>query len=279
VRPPIRSRLAAVGGDTGSESIAHELPRRLPAEPQPDAGPILNPYAVLYPGMTHRLDDSSYGAVSSSSATVLKTIGSPIEAAAHMRITRDLSAACPAMIQARVKNGCPEGRSGARRSTTEHPGAHLCHPGGPAKCSCRLAAPGPARAPRRSRHRADRPGGPRPPGHATPPRPDRRCPNRYRRAEGDAESRRRPRDGRAEVQERLPGFPQECVRLSPGGATLRRKPIGSLTVSSGGFGGLSCLAPWRLVFLAMGVSRSRLRSPSPGSIRRSTSRAPCAIRN
>jgi NAD(P)H-dependent FMN reductase len=65
----------------------------------------------------------------------------------------------------------------------------------------------------------------------------------------------------------------------PCGATLRRKPIGSLTVSSGGFGGLSCLAPWRLVFLAMGVSRSRLRSPSPGSIRRSTSRAPCAIRN
>ena len=80
--------------------------------------------------MTHRLDVSSCEAVSSSSATVLETIGSPIEDAAHMPITRDLSVARPAMIQARVKNGCPEGGSGARRSTAEHPGAHLYHPGG-----------------------------------------------------------------------------------------------------------------------------------------------------
>jgi hypothetical protein len=56
MRLPGRSRLAAVDGDTGWESIAHELPRRLLAERQPDVGPILNPYAVLYPAMTHRLD-------------------------------------------------------------------------------------------------------------------------------------------------------------------------------------------------------------------------------
>ena len=42
---------------------------------------------------------------------------------------------------------------------------------------------------------------------------------------------------------------------------LRRKPIGIVTVSSGGFGGLNCLAPWRLVFLAMGVSRSLVARP------------------
>jgi NAD(P)H-dependent FMN reductase len=33
---------------------------------------------------------------------------------------------------------------------------------------------------------------------------------------------------------------------------LRRKPIGIVTVSSGGFGGLNCLAQLRLVCLAMG---------------------------
>jgi NAD(P)H-dependent FMN reductase len=33
---------------------------------------------------------------------------------------------------------------------------------------------------------------------------------------------------------------------------LRRKPIGIITVSSGGFGGLNCLAQLRLVCLAMG---------------------------
>jgi hypothetical protein len=198
VRPPRRARLAAVDGDTGWESIAHELPRRLPAERQPDVGPILNPYAVLYPGMTHRLGVCSYEAVSRNSATMLETIGSPIEDAAHLPITRDLSAARPAMIQTRVKNGCPEGGSGARRSTAEHPGAHRYHPGEPAERSCRPSAPGPARGPRRSRHRADRPGGPRPPGHATPPRPDRRCPTRYRRAGREAESGRRPRDRRTE---------------------------------------------------------------------------------
>ena len=33
---------------------------------------------------------------------------------------------------------------------------------------------------------------------------------------------------------------------------LRRKPIGIVTVSSGGFGGLNCLAQLRLVCLALG---------------------------
>ena len=71
--------VAGVGGATRWESIGLELPRRRPAERQPDVGPILNPYAVLYPGMTHRLDFSSYQAVSDSSAIVLETISLPIE--------------------------------------------------------------------------------------------------------------------------------------------------------------------------------------------------------
>jgi NAD(P)H-dependent FMN reductase len=33
---------------------------------------------------------------------------------------------------------------------------------------------------------------------------------------------------------------------------MRRKPIGIVTVSSGGFGGLNCLAQLRLVCLALG---------------------------
>jgi hypothetical protein len=63
--------------------------------------------------MTHQLDFSSYQAVSSSSAIVLETISLPIEDAAHMPVTRDLSAARPAKIQAWIGNGCPEGGSGA----------------------------------------------------------------------------------------------------------------------------------------------------------------------
>src|SRR5262249_15685271 len=38
--------------------------------------------------------------------------------------------------------------------------------------------------------------------------------------------------------------------LNPG--VFRRKPIGIITVSSGGFGGLNCLAQLRLICLAMG---------------------------
>ena len=63
---------------TRCESIGHELPRRRPAERQPDVGPILGPYATLYPGMTHRLDFSSYPVESGSSAIVLETISLPI---------------------------------------------------------------------------------------------------------------------------------------------------------------------------------------------------------
>ena len=40
-----------------------------------DVGPILDPFAVLYPGMTQQLDLSSDQAVSGSSAIVLETIG------------------------------------------------------------------------------------------------------------------------------------------------------------------------------------------------------------
>jgi hypothetical protein len=65
-----------------------------------DVGPILDPFAVLYPGMMQRLDLSSDQAVSGSSAIVLETIGSPIEDPAHMPVTRDLSAARRAMIPA-----------------------------------------------------------------------------------------------------------------------------------------------------------------------------------
>ena len=60
---------------------------------------------------------------------------------------------------------------------------------------------------------------------------------------------------------------------------LRRKPIGIVTVSSGGFGGLNCLAQLRLVCLAMGESRSRPHSRSRGSTRRSMSQAACATQS
>jgi hypothetical protein len=63
--------------------------------------------------MTHRLDFSSYQAVSDSSAIVLETISLPIEDAAHMPVTRDQSAARPAMIQAWIENESPEGRRDA----------------------------------------------------------------------------------------------------------------------------------------------------------------------
>jgi hypothetical protein len=63
--------------------------------------------------MTHRLDFSSYQAVSGSSSMVLETISLPIEDAAHMPETRDPSAARAAMIQAWIENGCPEGGSDA----------------------------------------------------------------------------------------------------------------------------------------------------------------------
>ena len=42
---------------------------------------------------------------------------------------------------------------------------------------------------------------------------------------------------------------------------LRRKPVGIVTVSSGGFGGLNCLSQLRLVCLAMGASRFPVAAP------------------
>jgi hypothetical protein len=93
-----------VGGATRWETVGHGLPRRLPAERQPDVGP----FAVFYPGMTQRLDLSSYQAVSGSSAIVLEIIGLPIEDPTHMPVTRELSANRRAMIQSWIKNGCKE---------------------------------------------------------------------------------------------------------------------------------------------------------------------------
>jgi len=81
-----------------------------------------------------------------------------------------------------------------------------------------------------------------------------------------------------EYKNGYPGSLKNAFDYLPAGI-LRRKPIGIVTVSSGGIGGLNCLAQLQLVCLAMGVSRTRLRSPSPGSMRRSTSRAPCAVRS
>jgi hypothetical protein len=46
-------------------------------------------------------------------AIVLETIRSPIKDPARMPVTRDLSADRRAMIQAWIKDGCPEGGSDA----------------------------------------------------------------------------------------------------------------------------------------------------------------------
>jgi hypothetical protein len=105
--------VVGIGGGTCWESIGHELPRRLPTDHQPGVGPILSPHVVLYPGMTRRLDFSSYQAVSGSSVIVFEMISLPIDNAALMPVIRDLSAARPAMIQAWIENRCPEGESDA----------------------------------------------------------------------------------------------------------------------------------------------------------------------
>ena len=62
---------------------------------------------MLYPGdnAAVRPLQGRYQAVSGSSAIVLKTISLPIEDPAHMPVTRNLSAARPAMIQAWIENG------------------------------------------------------------------------------------------------------------------------------------------------------------------------------
>jgi hypothetical protein len=74
-----------------------------------DVQPILNQYAVLYPGMAQRFYLSSFQAVFGSSAEVLETISLPIEDPAHIPVTRDLSASHRALIQTWIRNDCPEG--------------------------------------------------------------------------------------------------------------------------------------------------------------------------
>jgi NAD(P)H-dependent FMN reductase len=54
-----------------------------------------------------------------------------------------------------------------------------------------------------------------------------------------------------EYKNGYPGSLKNAFDYLPAGI-LRRKPIGIATVSSGGFGGLNCLAQLRLVCLAMG---------------------------
>ena len=86
------------------------------------------------------------------------------------------------------------------------------------------------------------------------------APLRCRRTEREAGVARRPRDRLAGVQERLPGFLKNAFDYLPAGV-LRRKPISIVTVSSGGFGDLNCLAQLRLVCLAMGGVPIRLALP------------------
>jgi NAD(P)H-dependent FMN reductase len=54
-----------------------------------------------------------------------------------------------------------------------------------------------------------------------------------------------------EYKNGYPGSLKNALDYLPAGI-LRRKPLGIVTVSSGGFGGLNCLAQLRLVCLAMG---------------------------
>jgi NAD(P)H-dependent FMN reductase len=54
-----------------------------------------------------------------------------------------------------------------------------------------------------------------------------------------------------EYKNGYPGSLKNALDYLPAGI-LRRKPVGIVTVSSGGFGGLNCLAQLRLVCLAMG---------------------------
>ena len=78
-----------------------------------DVLPVLKQYAVLYPAMTQRIDLSDYQAVFNNSAEILDVISLPILDAAHMPVTRDLSAAHRTLIQTWIKNGLPRGESHA----------------------------------------------------------------------------------------------------------------------------------------------------------------------
>jgi NAD(P)H-dependent FMN reductase len=78
-----------------------------------------------------------------------------------------------------------------------------------------------------------------------------------------------------EYKNGYPGSLKNAFDYLPAGI-LRRKPIGIVTVSSGGFGGLNCLAQLRLVCLAMGgvpipvalpISRVDEAFDEPGTLR------------
>jgi NAD(P)H-dependent FMN reductase len=78
-----------------------------------------------------------------------------------------------------------------------------------------------------------------------------------------------------EYKNGYPGSLKNALDYLPAGI-LRRKPIGIVTVSSGGFGGLNCLAQLRLICLAMGgvpipvslpVSRVNDAFDEPGTVR------------
>ena len=74
-----------------------------------------------------------------------------------------------------------------------------------------------------------------------------------------------------EYKNGYPGSLKNAFDYLPAGI-LRRTPIGIVTVSSGGFGGLNCLAQLRLVCLAMGgvpipVALPVSRVDEPGTLR------------
>ena len=74
-----------------------------------------------------------------------------------------------------------------------------------------------------------------------------------------------------EYKNGYPGSLKNAFDYLPAGI-LRRKPVGIATVSSGGFGGLNCLAQLRLVCLAMGgvpipVALPVSRVDEPGTLR------------
>src|SRR5262249_4840957 len=78
-----------------------------------------------------------------------------------------------------------------------------------------------------------------------------------------------------EYKNGYPGSLKNALDYLPAGI-LRRKPVGIVTVSSGGFGGLNCLAQLRLVCLAMGgvpipvalpISRVDEAFDEPGGLR------------
>ena len=213
---------------------------------------MLNQYAVLYPAMKKIIDLSDYQAVFTNSAEILDVISLPILDPAHMPVTRDLSASHRTLIQTWIKNGCPRGESQCLSNRSPQ-----------SRCSSGRAASG-RRSARVARSllgelesrsaihtelidlaRLDLPV------------------MRYRLATPTIRPPERPNSSakltRAsgllivapEYKNGYPGSLKNAIDYLEAGI-LRRKPIGIVTVSSGGFGGLNCLAQLRLVCLALG---------------------------